>query len=142
MIQIRLREADARILVEVVSSYLADRRRATGTRGFSGGLQAKRTVLESIIRKLTGAPSGSGRSLPREGSAVSKRSIRTGRLTERQQEVLRLVAEGRSTKQIARMLTVSIKTVEFHRARIMENLGIRTIAGLTRYALTHGIAAP
>jgi DNA-binding NarL/FixJ family response regulator len=147
MIEIRLREADARILVEALRSYLVDRRHTaaeTGTREVSRGLQVKRKVLESILRTLTGSARGAARSLAREGNTVfeSKRAPRTGRLTERQREVLRLVAEGRSTKQIARILTVSIKTGEFHRARIMETLGIRTIAELTRYALAHGIAAP
>lgn len=146
MIMLRLREADARILVEALTSYLVSRRQAaavTRSRKFGCGLQAEPGVLESIIRRLTTGATGSGRS-PREGVArsESKRSTQKGPLTDRQREVLRLVAEGRSTKQIARILAVSTKTVEFHRARIMENLGIRTIAELTRYALAHGIAAP
>jgi DNA-binding NarL/FixJ family response regulator len=143
MIQMRLREADARILVRALTAYLVSRRRAaaaTGSRDLSRGLRAEHSVLESIIRRLTTGARGSGRSLREaDASFESKRSIRKGRLTDRQQDVLRLVAEGQSTKQIARGLAVSIKTVEFHRARIMKNLGIRTIAELTRYALVHGI---
>lgn len=60
-------------------------------------------------------------------------------LTPRQREVLQLVAEGRGTKEIATILSVSVKTVEFHRSRIMQQLGIHTTAGLTKYAITHGI---
>ena len=62
-------------------------------------------------------------------------------LTPRQREVLQLVAEGRGTKEIATILSVSVKTVEFHRFRIMQQLGIHTTADLTKYAITHGITS-
>jgi DNA-binding NarL/FixJ family response regulator len=61
------------------------------------------------------------------------------RLTPRQREVLQLVAEGKTTKQISAVLHISPKTVEFHRNSLMEELGVRTTAELTRYALTRGI---
>lgn len=60
-------------------------------------------------------------------------------LTPRQQEVLRLLAEGRSTKEIAFQLELSIKTIETHRAQIMERLGVHDLAGLVRYAVRSGI---
>lgn len=60
-------------------------------------------------------------------------------LTPRQREVLQLVAEGRSAKEIAVALDLSVKTVEFHKASIAQKLGIRTTAELTRYAIAHGI---
>jgi DNA-binding NarL/FixJ family response regulator len=62
-----------------------------------------------------------------------------GRLTPRQREVLQLVAEGKSSKQIAAILHISVKTVEFHRNSLMDELGVRTTAELTRYALLKGI---
>ena len=62
-------------------------------------------------------------------------------LTSRQREVLQLVAEGRSAKQIATELSISPKTVEFHKAAIMDRVGLRTTAELTRYALEHLIEA-
>ena len=62
-------------------------------------------------------------------------------LTPRQREVLQLVAEGRGTKEIATILSVSVKTVEFHRSRIMQQLSIHTTADLTKYAITHGITS-
>jgi DNA-binding NarL/FixJ family response regulator len=61
------------------------------------------------------------------------------RLTPRQREVLQLVAEGKSTKQISALLKISPKTVEFHRNSLMDELGVRTTAELTRYALSRGI---
>lgn len=62
-------------------------------------------------------------------------------LTPRQREVLRLVAEGNSTKQVAARLGLSTKTVEAHRHAIMERLGIRDLAGLVRLAVRAGLVA-
>lgn len=60
-------------------------------------------------------------------------------LTARQREVLQLVAEGRAVKEIAAILEVSAKTVEFHKTALMERLRIHTTAELTRYAIEHGM---
>ncbi len=60
-------------------------------------------------------------------------------LTQRQREVLQLLAEGKQVKEIGALLKVSDRTVEFHKYRIMETLGIRTVAGLAAYAAKHGI---
>ncbi len=60
-------------------------------------------------------------------------------LTPRQTEILRLVASGRTTKEIARDLGISPKTVEFHRGRLMERIGVRDVTGLTRFALQTGV---
>jgi DNA-binding NarL/FixJ family response regulator len=60
-------------------------------------------------------------------------------LTARQREVLQLVAEGRTIKEIATVLSISPKTVEFHKSQLMEQLDLHTTAELTKYALTHGL---
>ncbi len=60
-------------------------------------------------------------------------------LTTRQKEILCLVASGLSTKEIARQLSISPKTVEFHRSRLMERIGVHDVTGLTRYALQNGM---
>jgi DNA-binding NarL/FixJ family response regulator len=60
-------------------------------------------------------------------------------LTDRQREILQLIVEGRGNKEIADVLRVSAKTVEFHRARIMTRLGVRTVAELTKVALQQGL---
>ena len=62
-------------------------------------------------------------------------------LTPRQREILQLIAEGQSTKQIASRLNVSVKTVESHRALLMERLGIHDVAGLTLFAVRAGLVA-
>ena len=60
-------------------------------------------------------------------------------LTERQREIVQLIVEGRANKEIADILHLSIKTIEFHRARIMSKLGVRTVAELTKVALQQGL---
>jgi DNA-binding CsgD family transcriptional regulator len=60
-------------------------------------------------------------------------------LTARQRETLQLIAEGKSTKEIAVILGLSVKTVETHRKELMERLGIHDIPGLVRYAIRVGI---
>ena len=62
-----------------------------------------------------------------------------GRLTARQREILQLVAEGHTTRQIAEMLNVSVKTIETHRAHVMDKLEIRHVQGLTRFAIQTGL---
>ncbi|MBV9084819.1 MAG: response regulator transcription factor [Acidobacteriaceae bacterium] len=61
-------------------------------------------------------------------------------LTERQKEVLRLIAQGCSAKEIANQLNISVRTAEFHRAAIMERLKLHSTAMMTRYAVERGLA--
>lgn len=63
------------------------------------------------------------------------------KLSSRQREVLQLLAEGQSVKQIAATLNISTRTAEFHKYAIMEKLGLHTIAELTHYAIKHRIAS-
>ena len=62
-------------------------------------------------------------------------------LTVRQREVLQLVAEGMTVKEIASTLNISPKTVEFHKSHIMTQLDLHTTAELTKYAIVHGLIA-
>lgn len=72
----------------------------------------------------------------RTGSETSSVEL----LTPRQREVLQLIAGGRTTKEIARTLGISVKTVETHRMQLMERLDIHDIAGLVRYSIRTGLA--
>jgi DNA-binding NarL/FixJ family response regulator len=63
-------------------------------------------------------------------------------LTTRQREILQLIAEGRTTKEIAGILDVSVKTVETHRLRLMDRLEIRDVPGLVRFAIRAGLVSP
>jgi DNA-binding NarL/FixJ family response regulator len=67
---------------------------------------------------------------------------RDEQLTSRQREILRAVASGLSSKEIAVQLQISEKTVSNHRARIMERVGVHDVAGLTRYAISLGLVDP
>ncbi|MEO8048265.1 MAG: response regulator transcription factor [Nitrospirota bacterium] len=62
-------------------------------------------------------------------------------LTPRQREVLQFLAEGRTAKEIANLLRITSRTVEFHKTQIMEHLNLKTTADLIKYALTHGIVS-
>jgi DNA-binding NarL/FixJ family response regulator len=63
-------------------------------------------------------------------------------LTARQREILQMIAEGHSTKEIARVLNVSIKTIETHRSRLMDRLDIHDVPGLVRFAIRAGLVTP
>ena len=82
-----------------------------------------------------------GRLAPAIEAAISVRR-RLEKLTPRQMEVLRLMAEGLTTPEIARRLNLSSKTVETHRGEIMKRVGIHDIVGLVRYAVRVGLVAP
>ena len=73
---------------------------------------------------------------------TTERASGPTRLTVRQREILQLIAEGHTTKQIAGLLHLSTKTVETHRSQLMDRLGIRHIAGLVRYAVRVGLVPP
>jgi DNA-binding NarL/FixJ family response regulator len=85
-------------------------------------------VVENYLKRVTSTPQ----------SGEPEQNI-FNLLTTRQREILQLIAEGNSTKEIAHKLNVSVKTVETHRMQLMERLGINDIAGLVRYAIRHGI---
>jgi DNA-binding NarL/FixJ family response regulator len=75
-------------------------------------------------------------------SAISETEPSTdgkARLPARQREILQLVAEGLTLKEIASTLGLSPKTVEYHKSKLMEQLGLHTTAELTKYALAHGL---
>ena len=63
-------------------------------------------------------------------------------LTQRQREILQLIAEGRSNKEIASILHLALKTVEFHKTRLKRILGIKSIPEMTQYAIARRIITP
>jgi DNA-binding NarL/FixJ family response regulator len=75
--------------------------------------------------------------LSRKGESTEQSRLTL--LTPRQREILQLVAEGNSTKQVAGRLGLSAKTIEAHRGAIMQRLGIRDLAGLVRFAIKEGL---
>jgi DNA-binding NarL/FixJ family response regulator len=73
---------------------------------------------------------------------VGSESSSLEQLTSRQREILQLITEGRTTKEIADLLYLSVKTVETHRMQLMKRLDIHDVAGLVRYAIRMGLVLP
>ncbi len=96
------------------------------SRVLSGEIYLTREMSNRMLRKL-----------PLQQIAHQKSPLE--RLTDRQREILQLIAEGQTTKAIALILKVSPKTVEYHRAKLMERLNIFDIPGLVRFALQSGL---
>ncbi len=103
-------------------------------------------LLRAVMRGETYLSPGVSRHvvdgfLGRAGSPGPEKDSPADVLTPRQRETLQLVAEGRSTKEIAQLLGLSVKTVEAHRSQIMERLDIHEVAGLVRYAIRIGLVS-
>ena len=97
--------------------------------------------LEQAIRAVLGGHSYITPLITKELVAVylSAPSEKPSGLTPRQREVLQLLAEGRTAKEIANLLHITSRTVEFHKGQILDQLKLKTTADLIKYALTHGI---
>ncbi len=93
------------------------------------GLQGRTYVTPLIAGKLMQSYESGSHLTPETSCSLSSR----------QREVLQLLAEGHSAKDIATILNIAVKTVEYHKYRMMENLGIKTTAELIRYAVKQGI---
>jgi DNA-binding NarL/FixJ family response regulator len=118
---------------------------AEALRAGASGYILKRCAVSELVTAIRGVLNGHSYLSPSLGErVVSTVANQKGRpsgknLTSRQREVLLLVAQGRTAKEIANALSLSVKTAVFHKMAIMDKLGLRTTADLTRYALEHGI---
>ena len=114
-------------------------------RAGASGYLLKDCAFEELRRAILEILSGNIYLSPVLIGTVIRDNLRSGTidefvcLTGREREVLQLIAEGKTTKEIANRLGVSTKTVETHRQRLMDKLGIHTIAGLTKYAIRDGL---
>ncbi len=114
-------------------------------RGIQGYL-SRSSPPEEIVRAVEAVHSGGVHLGPTAAraldAAIGDKGRQRGRfalLTRREREVLTLVAEGYTSRDIARMLRLSIRTVESHREHLSRKLGIHTVAGLTRFAVANGL---
>jgi DNA-binding NarL/FixJ family response regulator len=116
--------------------------------GASGYLlkNAPAAELEKAIKHVAQGETFLSPSVSRQVSDYIRRVGQEGtpqeRLSPRQREVLQLIAEGNTTKRIAQVLNISVKTVETHRSQLMEQLDIHDVAGLVRYAIRLGLIKP
>jgi DNA-binding NarL/FixJ family response regulator len=106
--------------------------------------KAATTELPTALRQVVGGEiyltrDISNRLVKKLPEQIAHHKTPLDQLTERQREILQLIAEGQTTKAIALILNVSPKTVEYHRAKLMERLHIFDIPGLVRFALQSGL---
>jgi DNA-binding NarL/FixJ family response regulator len=113
-----------------------------GASGYVAKLEAASDLISAIRHVQAGrfalSPSLSERLLGRQIEPHQNPARLFSALTPRQREVLQLVAEGKSAKQIADLLFISVKTVEFHKKHLMEELRVHSSAELVRYAVEQG----
>ncbi len=118
-----------------------------GVRGFVQKSQGCDDLVQAIEEVREGrlyvSPSASQAIVDACAAAESGDGVGGGpSLTPRERQVLQLVGEGRSTKQIAEVLHISVKTAEFHRGRLMKKLNVHDTANLVRYAIREGWITP
>lgn len=122
--------------------YVTEALRA-GVKGYVLKNQAATDLVHAIREVCRGgiylSPSISGTIV---GAFLSKTDLPADPLTSRERQVLQLVGEGKSTKEVATLLGVSIKTAESHRTRLMQKLDIHETASLVRYAIRRGLVQP
>jgi DNA-binding NarL/FixJ family response regulator len=115
-----------------------------GAAGFIPKSAAANELKQGIESVMRGETYTSKKTLhevqpPIDGESHPQRLLE--KLTRRQREILILIAEGQTTKEIARHLNISVKTVETHRAQLMERLDIRDVAGMVRFAIKTGLVS-
>jgi DNA-binding NarL/FixJ family response regulator len=115
----------------------------------ASGYLLKNSREEELLQAVHDAVRGISYVTPQISHAMEQSFIRDPKslsrskhLSDRQREVLQMLAEGRSMKEIAYILEISLRTVRFHKYRIMEELGITTNSELVQYAIKHAIISP
>jgi DNA-binding NarL/FixJ family response regulator len=146
--QIHARDPRAKVIILSMhpTAFYAVEAMKSGARGYVVKSADTEELITAIRRvnagglymPLQSAESSSNGVWHRPGS---RRAGNKGDLTQRQYEVLQLLAEGKSAKEISVVLNISGRTVEFHKYRLMDALSIRTVAGLAAFAARHGITA-
>lgn len=146
-----VREALPDTHVLILSMYSTEEHVRPAIRAGAEGYLLKGSGLSDLVAAIKAVASGNAFFSPQVAKIVlddSRRAARTGvneragsELTPRERQVLKLVAEGRSSPEIARDLDLSVKTVEGHRSRIMAKLDSRNVAGLVRHAIRLGLVS-
>src|SRR5438067_9763287 len=140
-------QRDPRCRVIVLSMY-SDReyvRRAL--KAGAAGYVVKRSAAREVVEAIRAVHAGQRYLSPRVADAViedyaaDEKADLLERLSAREREVLQLLAEGRTGAEIAQRLSLSQKTVETYRARLVEKLGIRDVAGLVKFAIQRGLVS-
>jgi DNA-binding NarL/FixJ family response regulator len=145
--QLRESGCTARILILTMhpDATLAQEALAAGASGYllksSPGSELKGALREVLLGRTYLSPAVTRDVLEVMGRMTSIHENVWAHLTPRQREVLQLLAEGKSHKEIAHILSISVKTAEYHKYAILGTLGLKTNAELIQYAIRHGIIA-
>lgn len=143
----RLREALPATRVLVLTMHQEDEYVLQAVRAGASGYLVKDSASAELLVAVRNLHAGRGHFGPQAARALAQQlqnPERTtedpyGRLTAREREVFHLIAEGHTTKEVARELDISAKTAENHRARVLDKVGVRNTAELVRYALRKGL---
>ena len=140
-------ERDPRCRVIVLSMYAQREYVRRALKAGAAGYVVKRSAAKEVVEAIRAVHAGQRYLSPRVADVVledytdDKQDDPLSRLSAREREVLQLLAEGRTGAQIAERLSLSQKTVETYRARLVEKLGIRDLAGLVRFAIQKGLVS-
>jgi len=145
----QLRSADARAKVVVLTMHREVTYAARALEAGASGFVLKQSAASELVTAIQEALKGGTYITPQIAADLVdsfRRGLHAGaeapgELTQRQREVLQLVAEGHSAKEIAGLLHISPRTAEFHKARLMKTLRLRNMAELIQYAMRTGIGS-
>jgi DNA-binding NarL/FixJ family response regulator len=148
----RVRALGVATQVVILSMYSDETLVREALRNGAKGYLLKRSVTEELLLAIRAASRGEIYLSPAISRSIvadlltlqtdADASSPFERLTSREREVLQLISEGHTNKAIAQILTVSVKTVEKHRANLMSKLNVHDLAGLMRVAIKHGLVFP
>ncbi len=136
-----------RTRIILLTMYIQERNVLEGLRAGVRGVVVKSGAVDDLLHAINTVCKGDTYLSPDVsnvvvGACLADRREEAPPLRDRERQVLQLVAEGKTTKDIATILGISIKTAEWHRSKIMEILDIHDTAGLVRYAIRHGMIQP
>jgi DNA-binding NarL/FixJ family response regulator len=140
-------ERDPKCRVIVLSMYSEREYVRRALKAGAAGYVVKRSAAKEVVEAIRAVHAGQRFLSPRVADVVLDDYAGEGaddllsKLSQREREVLQLLAEGHTGAQIAERLSLSQKTVETYRARLVEKLGIRDVAGLVRFAIQRGIVS-
>ncbi|KGM55980.1 LuxR family transcriptional regulator [Lysobacter daejeonensis GH1-9] len=143
----RLKEALPNTRVLVLTMHQEDEYVLQAVRAGASGYLVKDSAAAELLAAVRNLQAGRGHFGPQAARILADQLQNPdrgvddpyGRLTAREREVFHLIAEGLTTKEIARKLDISAKTAENHRTRVLDKLGVRNTAELVRYALRKGL---
>lgn len=131
----------------LLTMYTQDRNVLAGLRAGVRGIVVKSRAFDELLRAIQTVCKGDTYLSPDVSNLIvesyaTSGEVREPHLRDRERQVLQLVAEGKTTKDVATILGISVKTAESHRMKIMERLDIHDTAGLVRYAIREGLIQP